>query len=91
MHQELTPGWRFVSIGVEGSDVSLEGVNPWKHAREWRRTDDEPIVVAHPSYPAERHRMFVYELTVHTKTVKFAAGEFSNGVWGIYMPKAEAR
>jgi hypothetical protein len=30
--------------------------------------------------------MWVYELRSGGKTVKFAAGEFSNGVWGFYVP-----
>jgi hypothetical protein len=87
IQRDVTPGWRFVSIGVEGADVVLEGVNPWKHEREWRRTGEDPITVAHPSYPAERHAMFVYELVLPNKKIKFAAGEFSNGVYGFYAPK----
>jgi hypothetical protein len=29
--------------------------------------------------------MFVYELDSETGPIKFAAGEFSNGVWGFYV------
>ena len=68
-------------------DVVLEGINPWQHEREWRRTSEDPITVGHPSYPAERHAMFVYELVLPNKKIKFAAGEFSNGVYGFYAPK----
>jgi hypothetical protein len=31
--------------------------------------------------------MFVYELVLPNKKIKFAAGEFSNGVYGFYVPK----
>ena len=86
MRRDVTPGWRFVAIGVEGTEVVLDGVNLWKHEREWRRTGEDPITVAHPSYPAERHAMFVYELVFPTKEIRFAAGEFSNGVYGFYAP-----
>jgi hypothetical protein len=87
MQRDPTPGWLFVSIGFEGAEISLGGVNPWKHEREWRRTGEAPITVAHPSYPAERHEMHVYELVLPDRTIKFATGEFSNGGWGFYEPK----
>jgi hypothetical protein len=87
MNLDVTPGWRFVSIDVEGADVSLSGINPWQHEREWIRTGEHPITVAHPSYPAQRHPMHVYELVFSGRKVRFAAGEFSNGVWGFYVPK----
>jgi hypothetical protein len=86
MQHDLTPGWRFIAIGLVGAELSIDGVNPWKHERAWRRTGDPPITVAHPTYPVERHEMFVYELTLPNKKIKFAAGEFSNGVYGFYLP-----
>jgi hypothetical protein len=82
--EALTPGWRHVHIGIEGAFVKLNGLNPWK--LEWHSIDKESIVVAHPSYPSERHYMRVYEIESAGKRVKFAAGEFSNGVWGFYVP-----
>jgi hypothetical protein len=30
--------------------------------------------------------MFVYELVLPARRIKFAAGEFSNGVWGFFLP-----
>jgi hypothetical protein len=30
--------------------------------------------------------MFVYDLDVSGERVRLAAGEFSNGVWGLYVP-----
>jgi len=47
---------------------------------------DGSITVAHPSYPAQRHTMFTYEAVAPSGTVAFAAGEFSNGVWGFFVP-----
>lgn len=88
MTQHITPGWRFVSIDVEGADVSINGVNPWTHEREWTRTREDPIAVAHPSYPSQRHPMHIYELVLpERQRIRFAAGEFSNGVWGFYVPQ----
>jgi hypothetical protein len=82
--ESVTPGWRLVFIGVEGQPVSLLGFDPWTY--EWKLCHENPIVVAHPSYPSQRHRMFVYDLDVSGERVRLAAGEFSNGVWGLYVP-----
>jgi hypothetical protein len=64
----------------------VEGINPWK-VRSWTGTGGR-ITVAHPSYPAQRHTMQVYVLDPEHARPVFAAGEFSNGVWGIYVPTA---
>ena len=80
----VTPGWRFVSIGFDGEATDVGGgVDPW--TVDWGPTKGW-IVTAHPSYPLQRHRMFVYELDRETPVV-FAAGEFSNGVWGFFVPE----
>jgi len=80
---EITPGWKHVAIGFEGVPVSLGGLNPWKF--KWHSLDEPTITVAHPSYPEERHTMSLFELKSGGKTVRFAAGEYSNGVWGFYL------
>ena len=81
---DVTPGWKHIAIGVEGDKVALAGLDPWQ--LEWHELGEPPITVAHPSYPQQRHPMCVYELRSGGKSVKFAAGEFSNGVWGFYVP-----
>jgi hypothetical protein len=81
---DVTPGWKRVAIGLEGDEVSLDGLNPWQ--LEWHALNEPSITVAHPSYPRERHTMDVYELRAGGKAARFAAGEFSNGVWGFYIP-----
>ena len=81
----ITKDWEFVSIGFENDQVLLDGLSPWQ--LEWHELDETPIIVAHPSYPSQRHSMEVYELHANSKIVKFAAGEFSNGVWGFYIPR----
>lgn len=79
----VTPGWRFVSIGLEGDPTDIGGVNPWEV--KWTSTGGR-ITVAHPSYAEQRHTMFTYEALAPSGTVTFAAGEFSNGVWGFFVP-----
>ena len=80
----ITAGWRFVSIGFERDPVDIgSGVNPW--SQKWRSLHRR-IVVAHPSYPRQRHLMDTYQIAGSDPPLVFAAGEFSNGVWGIYVP-----
>lgn len=83
---EVTPGWQFVSIGFEGDPVDVGGVDAWKV--EWESTGWR-ITVAHPSYPWERHTMFTYVVKGSTPPIEFAAGEFSNGVWGFFRPRRD--
>lgn len=79
-----TPGcWSFLHIGFEGDSVELDGVRLWD--AEWGRTLGK-IVVAHPQYPDQRHTMSIYRVAVEDHAVDFAAGEFSNGVWGFFHP-----
>jgi hypothetical protein len=84
----ITPGWQFIGIGTQGFGISLRGVDPWKH--QWTRCGTEKIVVSHPSYPAERHTMFVFSLESEGRSLRFAAGEYSNGVYGFYLPEVGA-
>ncbi len=82
----FTPGWDPVHVGLEGAALSIGGINPWMHSKEWQLVQDEHIVVPHPAYPHERHRAWVYEITSSGQTTRFAAAELSNGVWGFYVP-----
>jgi hypothetical protein len=81
--EPITPGWRLVSIDLEGAHVEIRDVDIWSSA--WTSTG-ERITVAHPSFPAQRHTMFTYEIYGGDRSVPFAAGEFSNGVWGFFEP-----
>lgn len=80
---DVAPGWKLVHIGFEGDDVDVAGVNPWSLG-SWGASIGT-ITVAHPAYPMQRHQMWVYRLAGPSGApVEFAAGEFSNGVWGIF-------
>ena len=82
--EDFTDGWRFVFIGLEGADVEIGGVNPWR--KNWISTGRR-VVVPHPQYPTERHRLQVYTVEGTDPPLVIAAGEFSNGVWGIFVPE----
>lgn len=84
---DFTDGWEPVHVGPEGAALSIGGLNPWLHVHEWRRAQQEFIVVRHPAHRHERHRVWVYTVTINGRTTRFAAGELSNGVWGFYVPR----
>jgi hypothetical protein len=75
--------WRFVSIGGEGDATDVGGVNPWNV--HWHPTHGH-VVVAHPQYPAQRHIMDTYVVAGANPPIVFAAGAFSKGIWGFYVP-----
>jgi len=86
--EPVDPGWTLVSIGFESDPVDLGGgARPWAHG--WTATGRR-VLVAHPSYPRQRHHMTEYTLDGVEPTVTFAAGEFSNGVWGFFVPGDDA-
>ena len=82
--EPITRGWKFVHIGFEDDAVEVGGLNPWK--LEWVPRHDR-ITAEHPFYPAERHTMWTYEVLGVNGPVVFPAGEFSNGVWDIFVPE----
>jgi hypothetical protein len=59
---------------------AVDGLDVWKH--RWTDTGKRAQVVD-PHY--QRELTFeVYEIRRPSKVVTFAAGEFSNGMWGFY-------
>jgi hypothetical protein len=84
----VSQGWRLLHIGFEGDDVSVAGINPWKVGK-WI-SSGETITVAHPSYPAQRHTMWVYILDRNKPSPCSPLASSQNGVWGIYLPTAIA-
>jgi hypothetical protein len=86
---EVSKGWEFRAIVVEGDPVVISGVDLWQG--RWEPVRMGSVVVAHPTYPAQRHSMSVYRLSGVDPAVFFAAGEFSNAVWGFYEPTQAMR
>jgi hypothetical protein len=76
--------WRDVHVGFEADGLKIEGLEVWKH--DWRSTDLQPIDLPHPSYRSQMHRYTIYEIGDAARSVRFAAAELSNGVWGFYVP-----
>lgn len=81
--------WRFVHVGPEGDKAELGGLRVWQET--WREAAPEQVVLPDPSQPHRTHRLRVYEIGPTGSSVRFAAGEFSNGVWGLYIPTSDWR
>ena len=71
--------WKHVITGVDGN-VMLFGVNIFEY--QWKSTE-EKIKVLDPLYK-QPHTMWVYRVLIGEEEHEFAAGEFSNCVWGFY-------
>jgi hypothetical protein len=75
-------GWKFVGVVPEGQELKIDGVNVW--SQEWTSVKGDVAEVIDPSY----HQPFtfnVYAIKNGESDIKFAAGEFSNMVWGFYV------
>ncbi|MCD7837854.1 MAG: hypothetical protein LUG65_02960 [Clostridiales bacterium] len=71
--------WRHEVTGFDGNTI-LFGVNIF--AYDWTRTE-EKIEVTDPLY-GQKYRFPVYTVSINGQEYQFAAGEFSNSVFGFY-------
>ena len=69
--------WRHQTTGVDG-DVTLFGVNIFRY--KWVPTGERITV-------RDLYRFPVYRVEIGGEEHIFAAGEFSNCVWGFYTPQ----
>jgi hypothetical protein len=77
----MDTNWKHIKTIVDGELCKIEGLNIWDY--EWKNTD-ERVSVKDPLY-GQDHTLTVFEISDQNTTVTFAAGEFSNCVWGIYQ------
>jgi len=82
MNSEMkTTDWRYVGRCVDGQRFLIEGVDVSDH--EWRHTDEPDAEVEDPLYH-QPFRFDVWELEANGRRIRFAAGEFSNCIWGFF-------
>jgi len=78
-----SPDWEFLGAVPDGEPFQIGGLDVWKH--KWKDTS-ERVHVKDPHH----HQDFtfdVYEISGEGKTITFAAGEFSNCIWGFYIKR----
>jgi hypothetical protein len=85
MTEAVQSEWVFVGHCFDGETFEIEGLDVWKHS--WVSTDQHASV----SDPLWNQAFLfpVYAMSGGGKTIKFAAGEFSNNVWGFFQRKYE--
>lgn len=76
--------WKSCGIVFSNQPIDVDGVNPWP--LKWIDTGRPQARLPHPAYPHQRHEMNIYQVKAGGRTITFAAGELSNGVWGFYLP-----
>jgi len=74
--------WQHEVTGYEGNAI-LFGINIFEY--EWNQTD-ESVLVKHPLYD-QYYKFPIYTVNIDGEPHRFAAGEFSNLVWGFYLLK----
>ena len=72
--------WEYATHGVDGN-VELFGVNIFKYP--WSSTG-ERVAILDQLYQQE-HIFSVFTTEISNKLYTFAAGEFSNCIWGFYL------
>ncbi|MDE7176319.1 MAG: hypothetical protein K2O59_00720 [Lachnospiraceae bacterium] len=74
--------WKHEITGVDGNTI-LFGVNIFEY--EWKSTH-KSVKVCDPFYGQE-YNFAIYTVMINGQEREFAAGEFSNCVWGFYLLK----
>lgn len=78
--------WRYVGSCADGEPFALAGTDVWSVA--WTPCQGGKATVRDPLYQ-QRFEFPVYDLPTRAGPLRFAAGEFSNGIWGFYRPEPE--
>ena len=77
----MASNWKHLKTVIDSDPFELEGLNIWEH--EWKSTG-KSINIRDPLY-SQDYTFNVFEISDGTKVIRFAAGEYSNCVWGIYQ------
>jgi hypothetical protein len=94
--------WKFATTATEAQRVEIvSGHNIWDYEWQPVKRDSpaprtgndfkdmlaryETAQVIDPQY-GKTHEFQIYEITVDGRVIRFAAGEFSNGIFGFYLP-----
>lgn len=74
--------WIFAGHCVDGNRFLIDGVNVW--SRAWQNVPGQSAQIKDPLY-GQDFSFPVYTIQDGEKEVRFAAGEFSNTIWGFYV------
>jgi hypothetical protein len=80
-------GWVARHVGFEGDGLIIDGVDIW--SCKWRPLAAPRLQLPHPGHAAQRHDYQLFDAVFGSITLRFAAAELSNGVWGFYTRIAD--
>lgn len=83
----MNADWKFSGTCIADEELKLNGVNVW--ACRWERVPNAVASIRDPLYN-QPYEFNVYDLVHAGGRVRVAAGEFSNCIYGFYMPVQEA-
>jgi len=75
--------WKFIGACSDGERFEIEKTNVWDH--KWIRREGQKAEVKDPLYNQDFH-FEVFQISIFNRHIVFAAGEFSNCIWGFYVP-----
>jgi len=75
--------WKHLDTVPDGYKFKIKGLNIWEFP--WENTG-EKILVKDPLYGKD-HCLVIWEIHHRELKIRFAAGEFSNCMWGIYIER----
>jgi hypothetical protein len=82
----MVANWQHTKTISDGEKYEINGINIWKY--KWVETG-EKINIKDPLY-GQHYNFTIYKIGNPEINIEFAAGEFSNCVWGIYENKSSA-
>ncbi len=74
--------WSFAGSCFDGQTFEIDGTNVWE--LPWVRVEGVQAEVRDPLY-SHAFLFEVFEIRPGPGIIRFAAGEFSNSVWGFYV------
>lgn len=83
----MIPNWKHIKTLTDGEKYEISGINIWQH--DWIDTG-EKICLKDPLY-SQNYIFNVYRIENTKNNIEFAAGEFSNCIWGIYQKEMESK
>ncbi|HSP40119.1 MAG TPA: hypothetical protein VLN46_01720 [Gillisia sp.] len=78
----MNPTFIFHQTIVDGAPCLIENINIWDYS--WQSTGKNAEVID-PLY-TKPYNFSIYRIQEGDTKIEFAAGEFSNMIWGIYLP-----
>lgn len=76
----METNWKFLTVVYENDDYLIHGLSFWSCLL---KTTGERVSVKDPLY-GQSHKMKIFEIEHEGTMTRYAAGEFSNCVWGLY-------